>query len=654
MKKNIEKILCDSAKNVIDAVFRIDFNKGTYTAVFVSAEYSMLRGEHSWSDFAEHFAENYTFSGRKNEMKKALSPETVKAALSNTGKYRVYGGKVPGKEREGYKELIFTLSDETDVVILSIIDFSRIADYYHKTIKSMKNEFRCDNITGAYSRDYYEINLKNLRMNGGVAVIDIDDFKLCNDMYGHDMGDFVLSEIAGIIKDNLSEKDMLIRYGGDEFLVVLPDASADNLESVLEKIRIAVNSVRHKSFGNMRISVSVGGVIEKGGTLAGAVYRADRFMYLAKNHKNTVMTDRRVLKNPAETPEDNREKQLVLIADDSEFNRELLKEMLGDDYSVAEACNGRQCIELLDKYGTKISVVLLDIIMPEMDGFEVLAKMGDKHYLEDIPVIMITSDDSEDNLKKAYNMGVSEYIRRPFDANVVKRRIQNTVILYSKQRRMLLMLTEQINNREKNNQIMIDILSNVIGCINSESVAHIRNLRKITMMLLERLKLKTDKYGLVWQDCRNIAVASAMHDIGKVLINPAILNKPDKLTPEEYEIMKTHTVLGEKILRRGELSSFQNEPLLKVAVQICRHHHERYDGKGYPDGLCGEDIPIAAQVVGIADVYDALVNDRSYKKAFSGKTALKMICSGECGIFNPVLIECLKDIQGKLVLDIYN
>ena len=404
----------------------------------------------------------------------------------------------------------------------------------------------------------------------------------------------------------------------------------------------------------MRISVSVGGVIEKGGTLAGAVYRADRFMYLAKNHKNTVMTDRRVLKNPAETPEDNREKQLVLIADDSEFNRELLKEMLGDDYSVAEACNGRQCIELLDKYGTKISVVLLDIIMPEMDGFEVLAKMGDKHYLEDIPVIMITSDDSEDNLKKAYNMGVSEYIRRPFDANVVKRRIQNTVILYSKQRRMLLMLTEQINNREKNNQIMIDILSNVIGCINSESVAHIRNLRKITMMLLERLKLKTDKYGLVWQDCRNIAVASAMHDIGKVLINPAILNKPDKLTPEEYEIMKTHTVLGEKILRRGELSSFQNEPLLKVAVQICRHHHERYDGKGYPDGLCGEDIPIAAQVVGIADVYDALVNDRSYKKAFSGKTALKMICSGECGIFNPVLIECLKDIQGKLVLDIYN
>ena len=173
------------------------------------------------------------------------------------------------------------------------------------------------------------------------------------------------------------------------------------------------------------------------------------------------------------------------------------------------------------------------------------------------------------------------------------------------------------------------------------------------MMLLERLNLKTDKYGLSWQDCRNISVASSLHDIGKVLIDPAILNKPGKLTAKEYEIMKEHAVLGEKILHRGELASFQNEPLLKIAIQICRYHHERYDGKGYPDGLRGDDIPLAAQVVGIADVYDALVNDRSYKKAIPGETALEMISRGDCGCFNPILIECLKDIKEKLTLDIY-
>lgn len=653
MENHIQKILCDSAKNVIESVFEIDFKTGKYTTVFTAATQTSPYGEQSWNAFADRFAGNYSVSGRKDELERALSLENIKMALSADGKYRVYGGKIPGKEQKGYKELIFTFSENPETAILSIIDFSRIADYYHKTIRHMKDEFRHDNITGTYNRDYYETNLKNLRLNGGVAIIDIDDFKIFNDTYGHNTGDIALSETSRIIRENLSENDMLIRYGGDEFLIIMPDVSVDNLENTLERIRTAISSVRHWSLGNMRLSVSVGGVIENGGVLENAVYRADRVMYLAKNHKNKVMTERRLAKIPTEITEENTEKQLVLIVDDSEFNRELLKEMLIGTYALAEASSGRQCLRMLDKYGTKISAVLLDIIMPEMDGFEVLSRMKEEGYLEDIPVIMITADDSEENLKKAFNMGVSDYIHRPFDANVVKRRIQNIAFLYAKQRRMLSMLAEQINSREKNNRIMIDILSNVVGCINSESIAHIQNLRKITMMLLERLNLKTDKYGLSWQDCRNISVASSLHDIGKVLIDPAILNKPGKLTAKEYEIMKEHTVLGEKILHRGELASFQNEPLLKTAIQICRYHHERYDGKGYPDGLCGDDIPIAAQVVGIADVYDALVNDRSYKKAIPGETALEMISRGDCGCFNPVLIECLKDIKEKLTLDIY-
>lgn len=654
MDGNIQKVLFDSLKSVMDSVLQIDFRKGTYKTVFSAAEQPAHCGEQSWDEFADRFVHNCAASGRKDELRKALEPECIKKALADGGKYRVYGGTVPFNEREGYKELVFTLSDKADTAVLSIIDFSRIADYYHQTIQNIKNEFQHDNITGAYSRDYYELNLKNIRISGGIAVIDIDDFKLFNDSYGHDAGDLALSEVSRIIKENLSERDIPIRYGGDEFLLVMPDASADTLEVILEKIRNGINAARCNGFDNMRLSVSIGGVVAQEQTLAGAVYRADRIMYLAKNRKNTVLTERQLATLSPEASENNTEKPLILIADDSEFNRELLKEMLGDAYAAAEASNGAQCLELLDKYGTKISVVLLDIIMPGTDGFEVLSKMKEKRYLEDIPVIMITADDSDVNLEKALNMGVFDYIHRPFDANVVRRRIQNTVLLYAKHRRMLSMLTEQISNQEQHNRIMIDILSNVIGCVNSESVAHIQNLRKITMMLLERLTLKTDKYNLTWQKRRTISVVSSLHDIGKVLIDPAILNKPGKLTPEEYEIIKEHTVFGEKILNSGELASFRDEPALKTAVQICRYHHERYDGKGYPDGLCGDDIPIAAQVVGIADVYDALVNDRSYKKAYSGETALKMICGGECGAFNPLLIECLKDIQKKLALDIYN
>ena len=492
MENHIQKILCDSAKNVIESVFEIDFRTGKYTTVFTAATQTSPYGEQSWNAFADRFAGNYSFSGRKDELERALSLENIKMALSADGKYRVYGGKVPGKEQKGYKELIFTSSENPETAILSIIDFSRIADYYHKTIRHMKYEFRHDNITGTYNRDYYETNLKNLRMNGGVAIIDIDDFKIFNDTYGHNTGDLALSETSRIIRENLSENDILIRYGGDEFLIIMPDVSVDNLENTLERIRTAISSVRHRSLGNMRLSVSVGGVIENGGVLENAVYRADRVMYIAKNHKNKVMTERRLAKIPTEITEENTEKQLVLIVDDSEFNRELLKEMLIGTYALAEASSGRQCLRMLDKYGTKISAVLLDIIMPEMNGFEVLSQMKEKGYLEDIPVIMITADDSEENLKKAFNMGVSDYIHRPFDANVVKRRIQNIAFLYAKQRRMLSMLAEQINSREKNNRIMIDILSNVVGCINSESIPHIQNLRKITIMLLERLNLKTD------------------------------------------------------------------------------------------------------------------------------------------------------------------
>lgn len=536
---------------------------------------------------------------------------------------------------------------------LAISDFGSLADYYNEELRRMAEGTRLDILTGAYTRNYYETEMKHASFAGGVALIDIDDFKLCNDLYGHDVGDLALIETSKAIRSNIMEKDILIRYGGDELLLLLPEATPERMDSVLEKIRADVSEVKNGKLGGIRLSISVGGVMTDKGPITDAVYRADRIMYLAKRKKNTVMTDRKIESNSEKQSGDDKERPHVLIVDDSEFNRELLCGILGESFEILEADSGKEGLKLLRRYGTQISVVLLDIIMPEMNGFDVLDEMNREHWLDNIPVIMISADDSDENIRRAFDLGVTDYICRPFDAKVVERRIRNTITLNLKQRRMLLLLAEQSRDKEKIGQMMVDILSNTVCYVNGESGQHIRNIQRITAILLERLLLKTDRYRLSFQDCVMISTASALHDIGKVGINTFILNKPGILTPEEYEVMKKHTLIGEHILKSGELSEFREEPLLKTAEQICRWHHERYDGSGYPDGLSGEEIPIAAQVVSIADVFDALMSKRSYKEALSAEVALRMIENGECGSFNPVLIECLKQAVGKLESDVY-
>ena len=536
---------------------------------------------------------------------------------------------------------------------LAISDFGSLADYYNEELRRMAEGTRLDILTGAYTRNYYETEMKHASFAGGVALIDIDDFKLCNDLYGHDVGDLALIETSKAIRSNIMEKDILIRYGGDELLLLLPEATPERMDSVLEKIRADVSEVKNGKLGGIRLSISVGGGMTDKGPITDAVYRADRIMYLAKRQKNTVMTDRKIESNSEKQSGDDKERPHVLIVDDSEFNRELLCGILGESFEILEADSGKEGLKLLRRYGTQISVVLLDIIMPEMNGFDVLDEMNREHWLDNIPVIMISADDSDENIRRAFDLGVTDYICRPFDAKVVERRIRNTITLNLKQRRMLLLLAEQSRDKEKIGQMMVDILSNTVCYVNGESGQHIRNIQRITAILLERLLLKTDRYRLSFQDCVMISTASALHDIGKVGINTFILNKPGILTPEEYEVMKKHTLIGEHILKSGELSEFREEPLLKTAEQICRWHHERYDGSGYPDGLSGEEIPIAAQVVSIADVFDALMSKRSYKEALSAEVALRMIENGECGSFNPVLIECLKQAVGKLESDVY-
>lgn len=334
-------------------------------------------------------------------------------------------------------------------------------------------------------------------------------------------------------------------------------------------------------------------------------------------------------------------KETILIVDDSALNRMVLMEILGkENYTFLEAENGQQAVELLDCH-PEVDLLLLDITMPEIDGFGVLEIMNQYHWIEETPVIMISAEDAYSFIERAYDLGASDYITRPFYARVVCRRVSNTLMLYAKQKRLVQMVAEQVYEKEKVSNTMISILSHIVEFRNNESGLHVVHIRTITELLLRRLRKKTDRYPLTEADISLISTASALHDIGKINIPEEILNKPGRLTKEEFDIIKTHSAVGEHMLRQIPFN--QNEPLVKIAREICRWHHERWDGRGYPDGLKGDEIPISAQVVSLADVYDALTSERCYKAAFDHETALNMIVNGECGAFNPLLLECLMD-----------
>ena len=340
-------------------------------------------------------------------------------------------------------------------------------------------------------------------------------------------------------------------------------------------------------------------------------------------------------------------KQKILIVDDSEMNRILLTDILEEQYDITEAENGLQAVEILGENETDFWFVLLDIMMPEMDGFEVLNYINTHYWNERVVVMMISSDDSPANINRAYSLGAFDYISRPFDTTIVRQRIANTLLLYARQHDLENAVKEQFYEQQRNNDLMISILSHIVEFRNGESGMHIQHVKVITELLLKQLVRLTDQYSLTDVDITLISMTSALHDIGKISIPEEILNKPGRLTEEEFEVMKTHSEIGAKMLEDlpGEK---RNSALVKIAREICRWHHERYDGKGYPDGLKGKEIPIAAQVVAVADVYDALTSERCYKKAYSHETAISMILKGKCGIFNPLLLQCLEEISDRL------
>lgn len=337
---------------------------------------------------------------------------------------------------------------------------------------------------------------------------------------------------------------------------------------------------------------------------------------------------------------------IVLIVDDVDIDREILSEIFSD-YATVEAVNGKKAIQVIEKDPDRIAIVLLDVVMPVMDGLEMMEEMRRRGWLAHIPVLMITGEANLDAERRAYEMGASDVIHKPYDSIVVKQRAQNVMELYYNKRYLEEMVEQQTDELRKqaeelqrmNNRI-IDTMSNVVEFRNLESGDHVRRVKKFTNILAKHVSEVYPEYSLDEDAIGVITAAAAMHDVGKIAISDAILLKPGRLTAQEFEVMKTHTTRGCEII--DMLEDIQEGEYGRVSYDICRYHHERYDGKGYPEGLKGEEIPIAAQIVSVADVYDALVSRRVYKNAYPPAEAFDMIVRGECGQFSPKLILCLE------------
>lgn len=513
--------------------------------------------------------------------------------------------------------------------------FNNLAEYRGKLYR--------DAVTGAYNERYYQEKYRSRILTAGVAVLRVDDFKAANDVYGRCAGNSVLETVAGVLRRNLGEKDRLIRRGEDRLLLLLPEVGQSDFGQKLEHLRLQLAAAGVPGYSHLHISVSIGGVWIRDGEVSAAVEHAERLATYAQMQKNTVITEQQPERTAA-APVHRR--QSVLIVDDSELNRKMLGQMLGSRFDIAEAASGEACLQLLEQNATGISIVLLDIHMPGIDGFTVLEKMNQKNLLEQIPVIMISSEDTVDAVRRAFDLGASDYISRPFDAKVVYQRIINTIQLYAKQRRLSAMAADLAFEKERASRMMIGILSQVVEKRNGESRDHVQRVAQLTSMLLAGLAQKTDRYPLTREMRRTIATAAALHDIGKMEICEDLLHKEGPLTEAERRTLQSHTLLGAQMLE--EQPECRDDAFARTAYNICRWHHERYDGGGYPDGLQGEQIPIEAQVVGLADVYERLVSRPVDGRARTHSEVVQMICTGVCGAFNPLLLDCLQDMEAEI------
>lgn len=451
-----EKSLHRSLHKSFDCILNIDVATGVCFASYSTDPADFAEEGMDYAARTAHFVDTYVAESEKAQILQATKLERVKQELETKEDYTLFITAFDEKKGFVYKRVMYSYYDANKKMItISRLDISSLVERYEAQIKKLRKENDLDALTGAYNRNYYETNLKDTSIYAGVAVIDLDDFKFCNDAYGHTAGDAVLVGIARSAKAQLDVGDALIRYGGDEFLLIVSETGAERFAQKLERIREAVWKLQIPGHDDLRLSVSIGGVLcdaKARESVEQAVQRADRLMYQAKKNKNRVVTE-----NDAQNEADaqaaaqgaKKEQQQILIVDDSELNRMMLREMLQDDFRILEAADGAACLEMLEQYGTGISLVLLDILMPGLTGFDVLIDMNKNNRMENIPVIMITADDSDANIRRAFSLGALDYISRPFDSQIVYRRVSNTIMLYTKQRKLISMLTQQYREREK-------------------------------------------------------------------------------------------------------------------------------------------------------------------------------------------------------------
>ena len=644
-----ERSMYRALRNSFESILSTDVNTRRYLVSYSTFPVPDRLQEYDYDSSVSDYVRKHVYDEDKEQIIRALSLDTVMEKLQTQDDYSVF---ITVRQRDGslsYKRVIHNYYDDTHQrITTSRLDISAIVNRYEAKIAEIRRENSIDALTGVYNRNYYEKNIRGTSLQGFVAMLDLDNLKLCNDHFGHSAGDSVLKKLAEVIKAELRSGDKLIRFGGDEFLLLAQDCPDDEFAQLLLRIQTKVSEAAVPGFPGLSLSVSIGGTRVAGSSAGEAVMRADQMMYMAKAHKNLVITDRFMLQNGKDgiaRLEKEQVLQQILIVDDSDMNRAMLREILKDNYSILEANNGAECLSCVEHMGTSLSLILLDLNMPEMDGFEVLAELSRLGYMDDIPVIIISGTDSTADICRAYDLGATDYIHRPFNTQVIYRRVSNTITLMAKQRRMAELVNRQIDRATKQQELMVDFLSRIIGYRSGESNPHFANISTLSALLLQALQKRKNHYGLTEHDCQLIATAAVFHDVGKIGIPESILLKPGKLTAKEFEVMKTHTLIGDNLIKSLEI--YHDEPLLQMAAQICRWHHERYDGGGYPDGLKGEEIPICAQVVSIADVYDALMSARPYKPAFSSEKAIQMILNGECGVFNPVLVDCLLEVVSQ-------
>ena len=644
-----ERSMYRALRNSFESILSTDVKTRRYLVSYSTFPVPNRLQEYDYDSSVSDYVRKHVYDEDKEQIIRALSLDTVMEKLQTQEDYSVF---ITVRQRDGslsYKRVIHNYYDDTHQrITTSRLDISAIVNRYEAKIAEIRRENSIDALTGVYNRNYYEKNIRGTSLQGFVAMLDLDNLKLCNDHFGHSAGDSVLKKLAEVIKAELRSGDKLIRFGGDEFLLLAQDCPDDEFAQLLLRIQTKVSEAAVPGFPGLSLSVSIGGTRVAGSSSSEAVMRADQMMYMAKAHKNLVITDRFMLQNGKDGIARLKKEQVlqqILIVDDSDMNRAMLREILKDNYSILEAGNGAECLSCVEHMGSSLSLILLDLNMPEMDGFEVLAELSRLGYMDDIPVIIISGTDSTADICRAYDLGATDYIHRPFNTQVIYRRVSNTITLMAKQRRMAELVNRQIDRATKQQELMVDFLSRIIGYRSGESNPHFANISTLSALLLQALQKRKNHYGLTEQDCQLIATAAVFHDVGKIGIPESILLKPGKLTAKEFEVMKTHTLIGDNLIKSLEI--YHDEPLLQMAAQICRWHHERYDGGGYPDGLKGEEIPICAQVVSIADAYDALMSARPYKPAFSSEKAIQMILNGECGVFNPVLVDCLLEVVSQ-------